>query len=46
MAKFLILARDTGSGPNLSPDEIQSVMRRYFAWTDRQRSAGRLHDNN
>ena len=42
MAKFLVLARDTGIRPDMSPDEIQRIMEKYFAWTYGLRNAGKL----
>ena len=46
MAKFLVLARDTGIRPDMSPEEVQRIMEKYFAWTYGLRNAGKLHDTN
>lgn len=46
MAKFLVLARDTGIRPDMNPEEIQRIMEKYFAWTDGLRGVGKLYDSN
>ncbi len=46
MAKFLVLARDTGIRPDMSPEEVQRIMEKYFAWTYGLRNSGKLHDTN
>ncbi|HLJ65626.1 MAG TPA: YciI family protein [Stellaceae bacterium] len=42
MAKFLILARDTGVRRDMSPESMQAVIQRYRAWTENLQKAGRL----
>jgi hypothetical protein len=46
MSKFLILARDNGGWRDLSPEEGQRVMQKYFDWTSGMRAAGRLVGSN
>jgi hypothetical protein len=33
MAKYLLLLRDAGTYPDLSPDAMQAVLQRYIDWT-------------
>ncbi len=43
MAKFLVLARGTGSEyAKRSPQEMQQVVQKYMAWTAGLREAGRM----
>jgi len=43
MAKFLVLARDTGQAyANRSAQEMQQVVQKYMTWTARLREAGRM----
>ncbi len=48
MAKFVLVLRDSGWNPEeMSPEEIQSVIGRYRAWSEKIRSNGgqKLRDN-
>ncbi len=42
MAKFMVMARDTGEYPDMSPEEIQGIIQRYIDWTDGLHRDGRL----
>jgi hypothetical protein len=43
MSKFLIVAYDRpGDFADLSPADMQRIVERYVAWTDRLRAAGKL----
>lgn len=48
MAKYLILARDRGaeSFGSMSPAEMQAIIERYVAWSERLRAAGHLESSN
>lgn len=46
MSKFLVLARDNGGWRDLSPEEGQRVIQKYFDWSNGMRSAGRLVGSN
>jgi hypothetical protein len=41
MPQFMLLLHDNGTFPDLSPDEIQGVIRRYMDWRTRVQSSGR-----
>lgn len=43
MPKFLLIARDTGEYPEMSPDQIQHLFQRYHDWTAGLAAAGHLH---
>src|ERR1044072_8919763 len=42
MAKFMVMARDSGEYPDMSPEEIQAVLQRYMEWSDGLRRDGRM----
>jgi hypothetical protein len=43
MSRFVVLLRDDPSGfASLSPEEMQAVIEKYIAWSERLRSSGRL----
>ena len=43
MAKYLLLLRGDGNGlDNLSPEEIQSLIGRYHAWSESLQKRGKL----
>ncbi len=42
MAKFMVLARDTGEYAGASPEEIQAIIQRYIDWSDGLRRDGRM----
>jgi len=42
MAKFMVMARDSGEYPDMSPEEIQGVIQRYIDWSEGLRQGGRL----
>ena len=44
MAKYLLLLRDTGTYPDLSPEAMQAVLQRYIDWTSGLASRGVLVD--
>jgi len=44
MAKYLLLLRDTGTYPDLSPEAMQAVLQRYIEWTSGLASRGVLVD--
>jgi hypothetical protein len=46
MAKFLIVARDQARYDGLSPEQVQRLVERYIAWTQRQRDSGALLGSN
>jgi hypothetical protein len=46
MAQFLILARDSGQWPEMSPGEIQRVTESYVRWTIERRQSGKLLASN
>ena len=41
MPQYMLLLHDTGTFPDLSPEDIQGVIRRYMEWRNRVASAGR-----
>jgi hypothetical protein len=41
MPQYMLLLHDTGTFPDLSPEEIQAVIQRYMAWRQKVASAGR-----
>jgi hypothetical protein len=42
MKKFVMLLHDTGSfPPDISPDQIQAIIRRYVAWRQKIQNGGR-----
>ena len=44
MAKYLLLLRDAGTYPDLSPEAMQDVLQRYIDWTAGLASRGVLVD--
>ena len=44
MAKYLLLLRDTGTYPDLSPEAMQAVLQRYIDWTRGLATRGVLVD--
>lgn len=42
MARFMVLARDTGEYPGMSPEEIQAILQRYMEWSDALARDGRM----
>ena len=42
MARFMVMARDSGEYPGMSPEEIQAIIQRYMEWTDDLRRDGHL----
>lgn len=41
MPQYMLLLHDNGTFPDLSPEEIQGVIRRYMEWRSRVASNGR-----
>jgi len=47
MSRFLLLAYESPVAfTELSPEEAQSLLQRYIAWTERLRAGGHLLDSN
>jgi len=44
MAKYLLLLRDTGTYPDISPEAMQAVLQRYIDWTKGLATRGLLVD--
>ena len=44
MAKYLLLLRDTGTYPDMSPEAMQAVLQRYIDWTKGLATRGVLVD--
>lgn len=44
MAKYLLLLRDSGTYPELSPEAMQGVLQRYMDWTKGLATRGLLVD--
>jgi hypothetical protein len=42
MAKFLMLARRSPFASDISPEEMQRIIARYRAWTERIQNSGKL----
>lgn len=42
MPRFLVLARGAGHDPRMSPEEMQKMIEKYRAWTERVARAGQL----
>ena len=41
MPQYMLLLHDTGTFPDLSPEEIQSIIQRYMTWRQKVASQGR-----
>ena len=41
MAKYLVVARSTGTPSTLSPQEMQRVIQKYMSWAEELRKSGR-----
>jgi hypothetical protein len=42
MAKYVLMLRDTGTYPGMSPEQIQKTFERYRAWADSLQQRGKL----
>lgn len=42
MARFMVMARDGGEYPGMSPEEIQAIIQRYIDWSEGLRRDGRM----